>query len=115
MGRSLPVIKMANREFEESDLESAAKALGCEDCLSQNKSSQRAIPPLRDPSFYDHYVQDALKGSVSFSPNDRNEEKKSYSQSFTRFSRSERSINGWRGNGNSVKNMMSGKPGHDRD
>ena len=107
---------MANKEFDQSDLQSAAKALGCEDCLPKNNCLPHSLPSLKDPSHYDHYVQDAMRGSVSFSPDERTPNKVSYADSLRVLSRHGRSLNKWcNATSNSARNMMLKKPGLDRD
>lgn len=103
---------MANIEFGESDLLTAAKAFGCEQYLPKNFPT----PKLKEPSFYDRYVQDAMSSGVSFSPDEQEVTKVSYAELLKKPTRSERRINnGWNlSRGDSTVNMMTGKPGHDK-
>lgn len=104
------------KEFDQSDLLSAAKALGCEDCLPKKTCSPHSLPPLKEPTHYDPYVQDAMRGSVSFSPDDPTTKKVSYADSLRVPSRHERSLNKWcNATSNAARNMMFKKPGPDRD
>lgn len=100
---------MANLEFEQSDLLAAAKAFGCEDCLPKNNP---LLP--KEATFYDQYVQQALKGSVSFSPDEPDTKQASCPDLLKFPSRSER-----RGLGKFVlrdqaRNLMTKRPGYER-
>ena len=105
---------MASKEFEESDLQAAAKALGCEDCLPNNINSDHQALSPKNLSSQDRYVQEAMHGCVSFLPDEPEVEKVSYAYLFKQSPRSKGRLNNWN-MGNQPRNLMTGKPGHDKD
>ena len=66
-----------SKEIDQQDLQSAAKAFGCEDQLAREQV-RSSLPPIKiDPS-QNPLVARALNGSVSFHPDDPNSRSRSY-------------------------------------
>ncbi len=100
---------MTSKEFEESDLRSAAKAFGCEKYLPHK------FPKLKGPFYENKYVQDAMKGSVSFSPDEAVAQKVSYAELLREPTRSQRRLSGEFTVRDQVRNLMTIRPGFNRD